>query len=161
MKSRRPRTPALRSRDYDVMLDSVVGLIEEARCASARTVNALMTATYWLIGRHIVEFEQKGKTRAEYGEELVKRLAEDLSNRCGRGFSKRNIEQMRLFYLGWPIAQTLSAQSLDKQLEEKSSSKTQTVSAQLAAPQFHLPWSAYVRLLSVKNEQALISRPQK
>jgi hypothetical protein len=89
------------------MLNRVVGLIEEARRASARTVNAIMTRTYWLIGRHIIEFEQGGKTRAQYVAELMKRLAGDLSARYGRGFSKRNLEQMRLFYLGWPIAQCL------------------------------------------------------
>jgi hypothetical protein len=60
-----------RATGYDAMLDRVIGLIDEARRASARTVNALMTATYWLIGRHIVEFEQQGKTRAEYGEESM------------------------------------------------------------------------------------------
>ena len=80
---------ALRSRDYDAMLNRVVDLIDQARRTSARTVNAIMTATYWLIGRYIVEFEQAGKTRAEYGAELVKRLAADLSARYGRGFSKR------------------------------------------------------------------------
>src|SRR6266481_9337067 len=103
MKSAKKRPLVLRSQDYDAMLDRVVRLIDQARRTSARTVNALMTATYWLIGRHIVEFEQAGKTRAEYGAELLKRLAADLSARYGRGFSKRNLEQMRLFYMSWPI----------------------------------------------------------
>jgi predicted nuclease of restriction endonuclease-like (RecB) superfamily len=136
------------------MLSRVVGLIDEARRASARTVNSIMTATYWLIGRHIVEFEQSGKSRAEYGAELLKRLAGDLSVRYGRGFSKRNLEQMRLFYVSWPIAQTLSAQSGTEYPSAKSSQKAQTLSAQLTAPKLPLPWSAYVRLLSVTNEQA-------
>jgi len=57
--SAKTRALALRSRDYDAMLKRVVRLIDEARRVSARTVNALMTETYWLIGRHIVEFEQK------------------------------------------------------------------------------------------------------
>ncbi|HEX4708429.1 MAG TPA: DUF1016 N-terminal domain-containing protein [Candidatus Udaeobacter sp.] len=65
------RTLTVRSRDYDTMLDRVMRLIDEARRASARSVNALMTATYWLIGRHIVEFELSGKKRAEYGEEFL------------------------------------------------------------------------------------------
>ena len=95
--------------DYSAMLDRVVRLIDEARHASARTVNAVMTATYWLIGRHVVEFEQQGKLRAEYGEELLKRLATDLTSRYGRGFSERNLEQMRLFYQSRPISQTVSA----------------------------------------------------
>jgi hypothetical protein len=64
-----------RSADYDAMLDRVVGLIDDARRTSARTVNAIMTATYWLIGRHIVEFEQSGKSKAEYGEEVIDQLA--------------------------------------------------------------------------------------
>lgn len=152
---RRPKTGAitLRSHGYDAMLDRVVNLIDEARRASARTVNAVMTATYWLIGRHIVEFEQAGKTRAEYGTELLKRLAADLSQRYGRGFSKRNLEQMRLFYMSWSIAQTVSAQSgTDHRLAELQ--KAQTLSAQLTAARFPLPWSAYVRLLSVTSEQA-------
>jgi len=136
------------------MLNRVVHLIDEARRASARTINALMTATYWLIGRHIVEFEQAGKTRAEYGAESLKQLAADLSARYGRGFSKRNLEQMRLFYMSWPIAQTVSAQSGTEHRSDKSRQKAQTLSAQLTVPQFPLPWSAYVRLLSVTSEQA-------
>lgn len=84
MKSRKTRALVLRLRDYDAMLNRVVQLIDDARRASARTVNVIMTATYWSIGRHIVEFEQAGKTRAEYGAELLKRLATDLSARYGR-----------------------------------------------------------------------------
>ena len=103
MKRPKTRTLVLRSRDYGTMLNRVVSLIDEARRASARSVNAIMTGTYWLIGRHIIEFEQRGKIRAAYGEELIKQLADDLSERYGRGFSKRNLAQMRLFYLGWPI----------------------------------------------------------
>src|SRR6266496_4371627 len=151
---RKTRVLVLGSRDYDAMLNRVVRLIDEARRASARTVNALMTATYWLIGRHIVEFEQAGESRAQYGAELLKRLATDLSARYGRGFSKRNLEQMRLFYMNWPIAQTASAQSGTEHRLPKAALKAQTLSAQLTPPRFPLPWSAYVRLLSVTSEQA-------
>jgi hypothetical protein len=87
VKSHATRALALRSRSYDAMLNRIVGLIDEARRTSARAVNAIMTGTYWSIGRYIVEFEQGGKSRAEYGEELLKRLAADLKNRCGRGFA--------------------------------------------------------------------------
>src|SRR5439155_24190800 len=150
------RTLARRSRDYDAMFNHVVQLIDGARSASARAVNAIMTATYWLIGRRIVEFEQRGKVRAEYGAELLKQLAADLSTRYGRGFSERNLEQMRLFYLGWPISQTPSAKSQTEARLLVSPAKSQTLSAELAKPatRFLLPWSAYVRLLSVKSEQA-------
>lgn len=61
-----------------------------------------MTATYWEIGRRVVEYEQGGKERAEYGETLLKRLAGDLSARFGRGFGVDNLQRFRLFYLAYP-----------------------------------------------------------
>ena len=80
--------------------------------AAARSVNAAMTATYWEIGRRVVEYEQGGKVRAGYGEALVERLARDLTRRFGRGFGRRNLFQMRSFYLAYPqIVQTVSARS--------------------------------------------------
>lgn len=84
---------------YDAMLSGVVELLEQARRTSARAVNTVMTVTYWDIGRRIVEYEQGGETRAEYGAALIKRFSSDLSTRFGRGFSQRNVEQMRLVYL--------------------------------------------------------------
>ncbi|MEO6910184.1 MAG: DUF1016 N-terminal domain-containing protein, partial [Edaphobacter sp.] len=66
-------------------------LLDTARAASVRNVNALMTATYWEIGTRIVEFKQKGKKRAEYGEALIKQLAEDLTQQHGRGFGVINL----------------------------------------------------------------------
>jgi hypothetical protein len=99
--------------EYGAVLDGLVELLEAARRASARAVNSVVTSTYWEIGRRIVEFEQGGKDRAEYGTKLLERLSSDLTSKFDRGFSKRNLEQMRLFYQGWPIAQTLSAQSDD------------------------------------------------
>ena len=86
------------TRTYSDLLGGVSELLESARRASARAVNAFMTATYWEVGRRIVEFEQGGAKRAVYGEQLLKRLASDLTARLGRGFSVQNIENMRLFY---------------------------------------------------------------
>ena len=97
---------------YGAVLADVVRLIETARGAAARSVNAVMTATYWAIGRRIVEHEQGGAARAAYGEELLKSLAGDLTAKLGRGFSERNLEQMRRFFLTWSISQTASAKSL-------------------------------------------------
>lgn len=96
---------------YERLLCGVVHLLEEARKSSARSVNAIMTATYWEIGRRIVEHEQEGKRRANYGEALIERLAADLTTRFKRGFSETNLKQMREFYLAWPIRQTLSDES--------------------------------------------------
>jgi hypothetical protein len=78
----RKKTAVARSApDYDAVLADVVVLVEAARHASARAVNALLTATYWGIGRRIVEQEQRGSKRAGYGEELIVRLSRDLQSR--------------------------------------------------------------------------------
>ncbi|MDQ2833433.1 MAG: PDDEXK nuclease domain-containing protein [Acidobacteriota bacterium] len=133
--------------NYDKLLSSLSQIITDARRASVRAVNMYLTSAYWLIGRHIVEYEQGGEARAQYGEALLRRLSGDLTPRWGRGFSKRNLEQMRFFYLTWPNAQTASA------LSEGSPAIAQTLSAQ-SMPEFPLPWSHYVRLLSVTDPTA-------
>jgi predicted nuclease of restriction endonuclease-like (RecB) superfamily len=152
---------------YSGIHGDIVALLEAARHAAARSVNALMTASYWEIGRRIVEFEQGGQERASYGQALLKRLSVDLAQRYGRGFSERNLEQMRLFYLAWPptrisqtpsailaspISQTASAESTPPLKSESPIRTTATLST--LAQAFPLPWSAYVRLLSVKSEAA-------
>lgn len=137
---------------YDAMRDRVMRLIDEAHRVSARTVNAVMTATYWLIGRHIVEFEQKGDHRAVYGEELLQRLARDLSAKFGEGFSYPNLNRFRQFYLIYPGGTILSTPPI-----ESAPPILSTPSRELPphmVPRFPLSWSAYVRLLSVRNEHA-------
>lgn len=127
---------------YDEMRGGIVELLEAARRAAARSINTLMTASYWEIGRRIVDYEQQGKSRAIYGKVLIERLARDLTKRFGRGFGARNLAQMRAFYLAWSnpeILQTASA---------KSQNPTPI------AVRLPLPWSAYVQLLSVKAPAA-------
>lgn len=141
--------------DYGGIRSDIVALLEAARHAAARSVNALMTASYWEIGRRIVEFEQGGRDRAAYGEDLIKRLGADLTRQFGRGFGWRNLAQMRSFYLAWPaeqILQTLSAKSSGLQMPQPVSGESPDLPALAGA--FPLPWSAYVRLLSVKSEAA-------
>lgn len=97
---------------YRRTLNDVSKLLEAARAASARTLNAVMTTTYFHIGRRIVEEEQRGNERADYGTALVERLAGDLKKQFGRGFGRRNLFQMRAFFLEHrEIVQTPSAQS--------------------------------------------------
>ena len=99
---------------YQSVFGDVSGIIDAARRSATRSVNAIMTAAYWLIGRYIVEFEQSGEVRAEYGAVLTGRLSADLTQRFGRGFSRQNLQQMRVFYLAYPpeqIRQTLSGKS--------------------------------------------------
>lgn len=161
-------TAHLPQADYAAVHGDIVALLEAARRAAARSVNAVMTATYWAVGRRIVEGEQGGQERAAYGQALLKRLSGDLSARFGRGYSERNLEQMRLFYLSWPlekISQTPSAKLAGPRIPQIASAKSaeavnlQTTSGQSTdlsalAQAFPLSWSAYVRLLSVKNPQA-------
>ena len=140
---------------YEQVRSNIVELLETARGAAARHINALMTASYWEIGRRIVEHEQGGRNRADYGHELIERLARDLTRRFGRGFSRQNLQQMRTFYLLWPAArirQTASGESLRSSLPQAPGERSPSLG--LARGTFPLPWSAYVRLLSVKSDQA-------
>jgi predicted nuclease of restriction endonuclease-like (RecB) superfamily len=155
---------------YGGLVTGISDLLEAARRAAARSVNSILTATYWEIGRRIVEFEQGGKARAEYGENLLKQLGHDLTARFGRGFSWRNLFYMRNFYLGWEILQTPSAkfEARVRRPEEPAEAVepmgpapsgplqiAQTLSAESTwAAVFPLSWSHYVRLLSVEGPHA-------
>lgn len=142
---------------YAAVRTGIVGLLQAARAQAARNVNALMTASYWEIGRRIVEAEQKGKRRADYGEQLIARLSADLTIQFGRGFGERNLAQMKGFYLAWPasqILQTVSAKSTESRNQKISETASRKLSLTDLGRIFELPWSAYVHLLSVKNVQA-------
>ena len=135
-------------------------LLESARRTSARAVNAIMTATYWEIGRHIVEFEQGGKARAEYGEHLLEKLSDDLTSRFGRGFGLIQIRIMRQFFAAYPG----NRQSSIDDSEDGSSSIRQSAIDGLPGPaalhirtlanRFPLSWTHYTRLLRVENPPA-------
>jgi predicted nuclease of restriction endonuclease-like (RecB) superfamily len=146
-------------RSYSRLFAGVADLLEQARKYSARSVNAMMTSTYWEVGRRIVEHEQHGKKRAKYGEALIERLALDLTAKFGRGFSQSNLWQMRDFYLAWPILQTLSGESNPAKPTLRDTPKLQTLSGfsgehyETPLQRFPLPWSHYVRLLAVKGKE--------
>lgn len=145
--------------NYDSILSALSELLEQSRRITARSVNAIMTATYWEIGRRIVEIEQKGEERAEYGEEITIRLGKDLTEKFGRGFSARNLRSFRLFYTTYPIWQTLSAKSsseksatVSRKSEKVQTDSTQSLNLSEIAKNFSLPWSHYVLLLSCRDE---------
>jgi predicted nuclease of restriction endonuclease-like (RecB) superfamily len=140
------RKQTLSSGEYGTLLVDITSWLETARKQAGRAVNAVMTATYWRIGQRIVEQEQRGSERAGYGERLVEQLAEDLTSRFGRGFSRANVFQMRQFYLAHQIVQTVSGQLTGPEI-------VQTVSGQSQVP-FPLSWSHYVRLLTVADDKA-------
>lgn len=176
---RNPTAGALRGKPapaatgiYSGLVGGIGELLETARRASARSVNVIMTATYWEIGRRIVEFEQGGEKRAEYGDELLTRLANDLTRKFGRGFSRYNLGRFRQFYSAYPCDQIRATPSLESsatpilQSLPAQSSQTgirQTLSAKSPAPTFGLPdlarafplpWSHYVLLLTTRSAEA-------
>ena len=135
---------------YTSIHGDIVALLEAARRAAARSVNALMTASYWEIGRRIVEFDQGGQERAIRGQQLLQRLSTDLQQRFGRGFSVDNLEQMRLFYLAYPsrhISETVSRRSPAAGEAEKSETASRNISSEQLALALPLSWSHYVHLV--------------
>lgn len=119
--------------------NQIVDLLQSARNKVVQTVNQSMVTTYFEIGRKIVEEEQKGKDRAEYGKNLLTDLSKVLTKEFGKGFSVTNIQQMRRFYLAYEKQQTVSANS-KKAIQ-------QTVSVK-----FRLSWSHYLKLMRIEDE---------
>ncbi|MEE6032509.1 PDDEXK nuclease domain-containing protein [Avibacterium avium] len=85
------------------LLRQISQIIEQARCQVRQTVNSAMVQSYWEIGRLIVEDEQQGNQRAEYGKYVLRELAERLTVQFGKGFNERNLRNMRQFFLAFPI----------------------------------------------------------
>ncbi len=130
-------------------------LILSARATVARGVDMVQVYTNFEIGRRIVQEEQKGKQRADYGKEVIKALAGRLTGEFGNGFSKSNLEYMRRFYLAYEDRGSQIAQTASRQLSALKI--TQTASGQLpSSPEkrpFSLGWSHYVFLLGIKNQE--------
>lgn len=93
---------------YLKLVQSIGDTIEEARNRAVKAVNIEMLRANWEIGKYIIEFEQHGNEKADYGSSLLNNLSKDLKLRFGKGFSKSNVYLMRLFFLKFPIFQTLS-----------------------------------------------------
>lgn len=179
MKKQSAKTPAVQPVPYTGLVGGIGELLAAARHASARAVNSFMTATYWEIGRRVVEFEQGGKERAEYGEDLLNRLAVDLTKRFGRGFSRFNLARFRSFYTAFPperIRATLSLKSVaatDRSSSDKSSTKIRATSslespAQLTTPVLlstldNLPSKVLAReyQLALPDEKRLVAEMEK
>lgn len=96
--------------DYSRLLAQIGNAFADGRIQAVREVNRALLATYWQVGRHIVEFEQDGQVRAEYGKALIEQLARDLTLRHGKGFGRSNLIRIRQFYLLYPKGATLSHQ---------------------------------------------------
>lgn len=132
---------SLKTQSHKKLFKNIKALLHEARKAVARNINTAMVVTYFEIGRMIVVDEQKGKRRADYAKETLKNLSIDLTKEFGKGFSERNLENMRKFYQLYSsrISQTLSA-------------KFETASPAYPAI-FSLSWSHYVFLMRLPEAE--------
>ncbi len=110
---------------YHSLVGDIGRLLEQGRSQAVKQVNTILVDTYWQVGKSIVEFEQAGTLKAEYGKELLVNLSKDLKNKYGKGFSRSNLQYMRLLYVHYPKRQTLSGK---------------------------LSWSHYVELLSISDD---------
>ena len=112
---------------HNELLDAIRTLLVDGRNQVATAVNTAMVQTYWNIGRLIVEDEQQGESRAEYGKQVLKSLSASLTAEFGKGFDARNLRNMRSFYLAFPIRNALRTE---------------------------LSWTHYRTLLRIENESA-------
>ena len=98
----------IKKEKYSDLVSQIGSLLHLGRVKAAREVNTILVQTYWEIGRYIVEFEQDGNEKAEYGSNLLNRLAKDLMLTYGKGFGRSNLFYMRKLYLSFQISGTLS-----------------------------------------------------
>lgn len=110
---------------YKELLENIGKTFQTSRNNVVSTINSEMLMAYWQIGKYIIDFEQKGNLKAEYGKQLILNLSKDLSNSFGRGFSRSNLQYMRLLYEYYPKCETLSGE---------------------------LTWSHYIELISIDDK---------
>lgn len=132
------------------LLGEIKTLIENARNTAVRQVNALQVMVNFEIGRRIVEEEQQGANRAEYGRQLLQTLADGLTSEFGKGFSQRNLEYMRKFFLAYRDRPTQISQKLSAKSAE-TANRAATRQPLLPPNTFTLSWSHYVFLIGIKN----------
>jgi hypothetical protein len=99
-----------KSTAYTALISQIGQLLQAGRNQAVKTIDNILVQTYWQIGKYIVEFEQGGQEKSEYGTKLLNRLSKDLTLIYGKGFSRSNIFQIRQMYIKFPKIQTLSGQ---------------------------------------------------
>jgi hypothetical protein len=137
----------------NALFERVVSILEQARATVAHTVNSQMVIAYWMIGREIVEEEQQGEARAEYGKRLIEELSFRLTKRYKKGFSTTNLRYFRQFYLTYvnrsPKIRPLTGGELPM------NKKSHPIGGE-SAEGFHpaLGWSHYRALMRVEDQRA-------
>ena len=157
---------------YNELLKGISGIYTNAREQAAREVNTLMVNTYWEIGKYIVEFEQAGAVKAAYGTMLLESLSSDLALLHGKGFSRSNLNRMRLFYLQYPIWAKVSHKlswshyvellKIDNGLE-RSFYEQQTIQENWSIPELKRQKNAslFLRLAASKDKEGILQLAHK
>lgn len=127
----------------------IVDLLQSARSRVVQTVNQTMVLTYFEIGRMIVEEEQQGKERADYGKQLLKGVSEVLTKEFGKGFSTTNLKQMRQFYVVYSIGQTPSDDF--KNISQTPSAESENDISETVSRNFNVSWSHYLKLMRIDD----------
>ena len=158
--------------NYNKLVSQISETYVEGRQKAVAVVSRQITETYWKVGQQIVEFEQEGKQRAEYGSKLIERLSKDLSLLHGKGFSLSNVKRMRQLYLEYPKGATMSHQlSWSHHIEllkindklERSFYEKQTVIENWSVRELmrQKRTSLFLRLLASKNKSEILQLAQK
>ncbi len=137
---------------YNNLVEQIGDLVRNNRQGLWRAINTTITVTYWKIGQYIVEFEQKGKERAQYGASLLRNLSKDLTQQFGKGYSYRNLQLAKKFYNTFPIWQSMIFKSSTPIVQSMTA---QSFSADLPPVEralLNCSWTHIVRLLSIKDE---------
>ena len=135
-----------------VIFHQVAELLQNARQQVLRTVNSTMTITYFEIGKIIVEEEQNGEERAQYGKQLLKVLSEKLTKEFGKGFSLRNLEQIRQFYLTYSNSESLT-RILEIRKTQSLTAEFKKIDYQALSSFFKLTFTHYVFLMRIDDEK--------
>lgn len=158
--------------DYHHLISNITETYLLGQKNASIAVNAHLVQTYWKIGQYIVEFEQKGNIRAEYGKALINNLSKDLGNSLGKGFSRSNLIYMRLFYIEFPISEKAShllswshyveLLKIDDKLE-RSFYLQQTINEKWSIPELkrQKKSSLYLRLAASKDKEGILQLANK
>jgi len=160
------------SQKYSFLINNIGSLLIEGRKKAENQINNILINTYWNIGKIIIEFEQNGKEKAEYGSNLLKNLSQDLKNKYGKGLSQSNVYLMRELYLQYPNFQTLSGKlswshytlllSIEKKIE-KSFYEKQCILERWSFRELRrqIDSNLFNRLITSKNKAEIITLSKK
>ncbi len=172
MSNLKKYTNTLIDKELNALADNITHLVSEAKANLCHSINRELVATYWNIGKYIVEFEQEGNAKAKYGTALLSSLAKILRLKLGKGYSHPNLNNMRKFYLLYPIFQTVSEKlswshiceliTIDDDLERRFyENECITERWNVRSLRRQIDSALYLRLASSRNKDGILQLAQK